>query len=178
MIVRLKVFGTITQQEVKSLWSVTDASGFAIVAIATVWLSWSVKYIKKILGNLALKYVLYRANARRNITVEGTATSTTPLLSPAVGITHQAAPPLAKILKETSGIRDLLWEVTGNKSDLSHSEWLQLAGFTLVVAGCGAGMIIGGIRAAGIRSIGPVLMDSKVCGLWLFDGETRSDLAT
>ena len=166
---------------VESLLSVEDSSGFFIVAVATVWLSWSVKYIKKILGNLALRLIIHRARARRSKAAQGRpSTPDTPLLprtEPTIEVTRKNAIPLGKIIKETSGIRDLSWEIATNKN-LDRSEWISLVGFTFVVAFCGMGMIIGGILSADIRSVGPVRMDSQVCGLWLFDGETRSDLAT
>ncbi|KAK7181217.1 hypothetical protein PSPO01_12694 [Paraphaeosphaeria sporulosa] len=156
----------------ESLWTVTDPSGFVVVAIATVWLSLAVKYIKKILGNLASKTLLHWGTGRRNADPEQRY-----LLGPGQTSSGSTSP-LASILKETSGIRDLSEQVLLNKRRLSCKERLTLAVFTLVVAGFGTGMIVGGIRAAGIRSVGPVLLHSDVCGLWLFDGETRSDLAT
>lgn len=150
----------------------TDPSGFVVVATATIWLSLSVKYIKRILGNAACKVILHRAR------VQFDAIPALRHLLESSQHSGLSVSPLLNVLKETSGIRDLLEEVLWNRTKLSSKERLLLAVFSLVVAGFGTTMIIGGILGAGIRSVGPVLLDSNVCGLWLFDGETRSDLAS
>jgi hypothetical protein len=161
----------------ESLLSVTDHSGFAIVAIATVWLSWSVKYIKKILGNLSLQWIC-RPSAQRTGTSRRAGTSERDQLLPSVEATQAKASPLAKIYKDKSGVRDLAWDVFTNESDLSAGHRFYLFIFAAVVASCGLGMIVGGYYAAGIRAIGPVLLGSKNCGLWYFDEDQRADLAT
>jgi hypothetical protein len=84
---------------------------------------------------------------------------------------------LAKVYKETSGVRDLLWLSLFSKDLTPGSKsWLFL--FTAVVAGASSGMIIGGYYAAKIRTTGPARLASEHCGLWIFDGEKRSEAAT
>ena len=56
-----------------------------------------------------------------------------------------------------------------------YKRWLRV--LTASVALVGAGMIVGGYLIANVRTIGPVLLDSSLCGLWLFDEANRPDLS-
>lgn len=152
------------------LVTVSNAAGIAILALAGIWLSWSTKYIKKILGNVVLWWPLEIKEGRRRI---NDPTETSPL------IPHAPKRPekLYKIIKDESGIRQLLYDVL-TVDGLALNDRLLLFLFTLVVAACAGVIIFGSYYVSNIRPDGPAILDSDQCGLWLFDGEKASDAAT
>jgi hypothetical protein len=87
------------------------------------------------------------------------------------------AQPLAKVLKEKSGVRDLFMESVRSKNlDTGDRRWLFF--FTLLVSAVASSMIIGACFVTSARLDEPARMASSRCGLWVFDGETRPDAST
>jgi len=102
----------------------------------------------------------------------------TPLLSPeSRQPSSKSVQSLAKVYKEMGGVRDLLWLSFFSKNLTSRGKSLLFL-YTAVVVGASAGMIIGGYYAAKISTTGPARLASDHCGLWIFDGEKRSEAAT
>ena len=157
--------------------SVPNWLGLFLIAILAVWLSWSVKYIKKLLGNTAILILLGSPKQRTVPTTEQPADERTSLIRSSPSDPPKNRQPLAKAYKETSGIRDLAWKAVSDKTlDSNDKRWLAL--FTFLVALIGSVTIVGGYFLANVRTIGPVLLDSSECGLWVFNQESRSDYAT
>ncbi|KAF2126276.1 hypothetical protein P153DRAFT_89302 [Dothidotthia symphoricarpi CBS 119687] len=158
--------------------SVSDSWGYAMIAIATVWLSWSVKYLKKILGNFALFIHLRQKEPSQRSNNDSSLSERSSLLGHGSRVTTTADPQaLARVIKRTSGVRDLFSESVSNE-DLTRGERLRLIVLTAVVALCASGMIVGGYYASTIRLTEPARLASNRCGLWIFDGQSRSEAAT
>ncbi|KAH6639474.1 hypothetical protein C7974DRAFT_132213 [Boeremia exigua] len=159
--------------------SVENQWSYVIMAAVAVWLSWSVKYVKKILGNIALWLHLQPLERSTSSQDDITAPEAVPLMisRPLPLSATEAAQSLAKIYKETGGIRDLFWMAFAN-NNLDGEDKAKLKIFSAFVAAFGLGMIIAGYFAANVRAIGPVILDSPKCGLWVFNGASRSDFAT
>jgi hypothetical protein len=124
--------------------TVKDPWGIVITALAGIWLSWSTKYIRKLAGNIALWYDLewpkvvfwwhtprIEPSEQPNTAVDPTETD--PLLEHSSGdSTQQDVRTLPKIYKETSGIRDLFYEVVRGRN-MTWGNKLRLLLFTTVV---------------------------------------------
>ncbi|KAH7397257.1 hypothetical protein BKA66DRAFT_546298 [Pyrenochaeta sp. MPI-SDFR-AT-0127] len=160
------------------LLSIKNPWGIIIVALAGIWLSWSTKYVKKILGNIALWVHLHLHERPRKSDSRQDPNVITPLLEhDRRSVVANNAQPLAKVLKEKSGIRDLFADCFISK-ELSKGDKLRLLIFTMFVAVFGSGIILGGYFWTKIRVDGPARLASDKCGLWLFEGEKRSEAAT
>jgi len=161
------------------LLSVANPWGVVIVAMAGLWLSWSTKYIRKLVGNTAIWIQLRK---RRTLGVSNDAenpTEVTSLLRPNLpGFASTNAQPLAKAFKENRGIRDLFADSFLSTELRSNCERFKLLLFTAIVALLASGVLAGGYFWAQIRIDGPARLASDKCGLWLFEGEKRSEAAT
>jgi hypothetical protein len=162
-----------------------------IIALAGIWLSWTTRYVKKIAANGWL-YIHLRRHPQ--------------LLDPNLGIAPPEPPSVmgddenttenadllgrdadvpkkrkvqafAKVLIENHGVRDLFWESFGEKMWDTHNT-VALLVFTALVALLASGIIIGAYFLVRIIPDSPARLASDKCGLWLFDGEKRSEEAT
>lgn len=84
---------------------------------------------------------------------------------------------LTKIFKEENGIRDLCYAIIFGK-ELAARAKIQLLLFTITVVLLASGLILGGFFMTKITVDGPARLASNNCGLWLFEGEKRSEAAT
>ncbi|KAH7081265.1 hypothetical protein BKA63DRAFT_561824 [Paraphoma chrysanthemicola] len=163
------------------LISLKSPWGIVVVAVLGIWLSWNTKYIKKIVGNAALWSRIKTLEKKRSGHTTGGPAELTPLLTsrdnPTDSTSNKAADPLAKLLKEKAGIRDLAVDCLFGQ-DLTNSEKRWLALFTIIVALLATGVIAGGFFAAKVRVDGPAILASDRCGLWLYDSDKRSEAAT
>ncbi|KAF2739353.1 hypothetical protein EJ04DRAFT_572940 [Polyplosphaeria fusca] len=150
--------------------------GYVIIAWAGVWLSLSIKYLKKILGNIFLAVHLKSNIPSYESTNRTAATETTPLNPEARNAAIRKAEPLAKVYKDTDGVRDLWWEWFQNK-DLTWGFWLCLSIANISITLASLGVIVGGIYSAELRTTGPAKLASQECGLWLFDRDQAGDEA-
>ncbi|KAF1962029.1 hypothetical protein CC80DRAFT_488398 [Byssothecium circinans] len=160
------------------LLTVPQPWGIITIAVAGIWVSWSVKYMKKLLGNLVLWVHLHRHKSRPRPRNNGDDTEESLLLGDRSHTSKRKdAQPLAIILKEKSGVRDLFAEsLTSKTLDLADKGWLLL--FTLLISALASSMIVGGYFSTRVKLDGPARIASERCGLWVFDGEKRSDAAT
>jgi hypothetical protein len=159
----------------EKLLSVKSPWGIVILAAAGIWLSWSTKYVKKLFGNIALWIHLPRPRPSNG---DEAVTETTSLLNADSGSPDaRNVQSLAKIFKEKSGIRDLFTDCFFNK-ELQTGDKLRLLAFTTGVVICASLVIVGGSFLAKIKADGPARLASGTCGLWLFEGEKRSEAAT
>ncbi|KAH7091531.1 hypothetical protein FB567DRAFT_546248 [Paraphoma chrysanthemicola] len=164
------------------LISVKSPWGIIIVGILGIWLSWNTKYIKKIIGNGALWIRIKTLKRKRREHTAGAPVESTPLLTsggnhPTESTSYETSDSLAKLLKEKSGIRDLVVDCLAGQ-DLTNRDKCWLAFFTFIVAILATGVIIGGYFAANVRVDGPAILASDRCGLWLYDSDKRSEAAT
>jgi hypothetical protein len=162
----------------EQLLSIRSPWGIIIVAIAGIWLTWCTKYIRKILGNCALWIHLQQHQQPHGSASHAPASEVTPLLSqvPETSVAKDAQI-LARMFKEKSGVRDLFVDsLTSNK--LANGDKLRLLVFTVCVALCVLGIMVGGYSLASISLDGPAKLASAKCGLWLFESEKRSGEAT
>jgi hypothetical protein len=190
----LLVYGKITVLEVRQLlsacqpntnllipdwlWTVTNPWGIVVIAVAGIWLSWSTKYIKKMAGNIALwRHLRQNKHYQQTEAVDGPTERSTLLGTGSGSSISKDALPLARIYKEKSGIRDLLAEVFFPE-DLGKVDRIRLLRFTTIVILLAAGLIVGGWFLTKIRVDGPARLASNKCGLWLFEGDKRSEAAT
>lgn len=141
----------------------TVTLGYVLVAFASIWLSLSVKYIKKILANFALFILLRWHKPSTPQPQDNTENERGPLTDQVLSMQS-----LARIVKDTSGVRDLFVETYTHK-DLRTCHRLWLFAFTFLASFTGLGMIVGGVYAARVQTEGPAKLASGVCGLWLFD---------
>ncbi|KAF2028253.1 hypothetical protein EK21DRAFT_114027 [Setomelanomma holmii] len=153
--------------------SVKDPWGIVIVAIAGIWLSWCTKYIKKIIGNFALWKHIPGDNKTQTTDADEAATESTAFL----GSRSNKGQSLAKVLKKRSAIRDLLAELFFGEN-LEKGDKARLAAFVFGVAVVVSATIVGAWFAAKVSVDGPALLASGRCGLWLYDGDSRSEAAT
>lgn len=171
--------------------SVTNPYGIVIIAIAGIWLSWTTKYVKKIAANGWLYIHLRRhphlLESNRHIIPPGRraatdndedATEATGLLVRDTNVpARKNAQAFAKVLVENRGIRDLFWDSFG-KDMRDSNNTIALLCFTVFVAVLASGIIIGAYFYVSIIPDSPARLASEKCGLWLFDGEKRSEEAT
>lgn len=185
---------------IELLISVHDPWGIIIITLAGIWLSWSTKYIKKIVCNGAIWLQLRRQPGPRT-NDEGTnqpedhstnrgeggtvshpeepASEDTYLLGRGLGQSElRDTKSLAHVLKDKSGVRDLMAEVFHGGNSLTAANRWHLAIYTTIIVLIASGVIIGGYFSARIKVDGPARLYSKSCGLWLFEGEKRSEAAT
>jgi hypothetical protein len=162
------------------LVSVLDPYGIVIIALAGIWLSWSTRYIKKITGNVALWLHLWRYRQYQQPIRTGDPTEDTSLLdTSSEAAASKDARPLARILQKTSGVRDLFVDLFRAKELKKRiADKLCLFLFTAVVVMLVAGLIVGGYFLTNVRVDGAARLASEKCGLWLFEGEKRSEAAT
>jgi hypothetical protein len=158
--------------------SVKNPWGIVIIALGGIWLSWSTKYIRKIVGNVALWLHLRHDRQLQQTDTSETPTESTSLLGGgSERPTSKGAQPLAKVLKEKSGIRDLCYAMFFGKN-LSTAAKARLLFFTIIVILLASCILLGGYYLAQIKVDGPARLASDKCGLWLFEGGKRSEAAT
>lgn len=155
------------------VWLTLDATAaYALLAAVGVWLSFSAKYIKSILANVALHaHILY--HARRSITDPS---ELTPLLSARRAEVKKRANVLAKVYKDGGGFRDFVY-ILRYSEELSQSYRILLGVFIFILSCVMIGFYILGALAARIQANGPALLDSQKCGLWVFDRNRGGDEA-
>jgi hypothetical protein len=138
--------------------TVTATWGYVILAFVGVWLSFSAKYLKKILANIALGRHLWwnRDDLARRAAVE-----TDSLL----GRPESPAKALAKIYKNGGGFRDFFEELCFNK-ELSGGYRASLFIFLLFLSVPVVSFIILSIFVARVKTTGPAILASEKCGLW------------
>lgn len=149
--------------------------GYIMVAFAGVWLSLSVKYLKKILANFALLFHLWWHKPRPNLDNDEVQTEASSLLGTA-NPSRKKAQPLAKVYKETEGVRDYIWELLTNRK-LSLPYRFCLLAFTVLVSLVALGMIVGGVYSAKVKTNGPARMLADQCGLWMFNQDRGGEEA-
>ncbi|KAF2823048.1 hypothetical protein CC86DRAFT_385206 [Ophiobolus disseminans] len=161
------------------LLSIPNPWGVVIVAAAGLWLSWSVKYIRKLAGHTAL-WIQSRKRSPPGAADddESPSESTSLLGHDSSSSADRTVRPLARAFKDNRGIRDLFVDSFLSKEFKSKSERLWLLLFTILVALLAFGIIVGGYFWAQIRVDGPARLASDKCGLWLFEGGKRSEAAT
>lgn len=164
-----------------------------IIALVGIWLSWTTKYVKKIAANGWLYVHLQRhpellnTGRSQNTTPSGqpeiahddeNATEDTGLLRRDSNVSKtKEAKAFADVLIENRGIRDLFWHCF-SKDVKESNNTIALLSFTAFVAILAASIIVGAYFLVRIIPDSPVRLSSEKCGLWLFDGEKRSEQAT
>lgn len=153
---------------------VNETLGYALPAIVGVWLSFSTKYVKRILVSCA---IWIRLHWRQRQVSEAIDTEAEPLNPVSQGHSEDV---LIKVMKQSGGgVRDLVSATFQNKYKLDWGSRICLAVLATVVMICSVGMIIGGVFTARVKINGAALLDSNHCGLWLFDSENAgTDAAT
>lgn len=161
------------------LLSVANPWGVVIVAATGLWLSWSIKYIRKLAGNTAHWVQLRRTSTSRPTNdAEDPTESTSLLSSDSRSGSSRRDRSLTQAFLDNRGIRDLLADSFFSKDLKTHGERLRMLSFTLIVGLLAFGVIVGGYFWAQIKVDGPARLASDTCGLWLFEGEKRSEAAT
>jgi hypothetical protein len=155
------------------IWLTLDATrAYVLLAAVGIWLSFSAKYIKSILANVALHaHILF--HTRRSITDPS---ELTPLLSARKAEAKKRANALAKVYKDGGGFRDFVY-VLRYSEELSQSYRILLGVFVFVLSCAMIGFYVLGVSAARIQSNGPALLDSQKCGLWVFNRTSGGDEA-
>jgi hypothetical protein len=171
----------------------TTVCGYALTAFIGIWLSFSVKYVKKILANIGLRIHLGLhqgkftngqeplLSADRQSTNYGTAgVETVAVATAGSSTTAQVIRPqdvLTKILGKEGGVRNL-WEELFTNQDLDRKYWWRLFIFTLAVTFVSVGIIVAGVYSAKVRTDGAALLVSPRSGLWVFNRTAASKEAT
>jgi hypothetical protein len=147
-----------------------------------VWLSFSAKYIKEILANLALYiHIRYHRRPHRRPS-RGAPSESTHLLPESTAQTsrreetRESAKVLARVYKDGGGARDFFHELCFNK-DLTQNYRILLCLFVIFLSITMVGFIITGIYVARIKANGPAILESEKCGLWVFDRKHGGDEA-
>jgi hypothetical protein len=133
-----------------------------------------------IAGNVALWLHLKRYRSSQRPSRTGDPTEETSLIDTSSENTvSEDARPLAQILQKTSGVRDLFVDLSSAKELRKRTtDKLCLSLFTTIVVTLAVGLIVGGYCLTNIRVDGAARLASEKCGLWLFEGENRSEAAT
>lgn len=131
------------------------------MSFAGVWLLLSTKYIVKILAN----FVLWIHLRRHRVQTAQSSDESTHLLGRHTGNLAQS---LAKVLKETSGVRDLFSELLFDKG-LTPINWVWLFLFYILVAVISLTMIFVSVYSARVKFDGAAMLKSDYYGLWLFN---------
>lgn len=158
----------------------TDAWGYALPAFVAIWLSWSGKYVKKIIMNVAIYIQLRLDEPKKN----HRPADEQPLLVTGINHAVQSSNPIILVLKDSGGgVRDLVsatWSATVSDkyklSDVGSRAYLgiRLVILTTVVAILSVAMIVVGVYTARIKiSVDSAArLESQHCGIWLFDSAT------
>jgi len=144
---------------------------YALIAFLGVWLSFSAKHLKQIITNFAL-YIHIKQHKE---SFNNAPSERTPLVAhrdssaqvSELAKRKKSAKRLAEILKNGGGVRDFV--VLCFDKDLSGSYRFRLIIFTVGLAVATVGLIFGCIFLTRMKANGPALLDSKRCGLWVFD---------
>ena len=147
--------------------------GYILLAIVGVWLSFSAKYIKQILANFALWFLVGprkvpRANVAHTVRTPLLEEQRASIPAPERLEGDESAKELAKLYNGGGGWRDFAWDFWINQHlSWKHRCWLGV--FVFFLSLFTVGFITGGVFLARVKTTGPAILDSKKCGLWEYN---------